>query len=196
MNIETFKKILTNTPNQCFMHVGHPFGSGVLYAIQETVDNVMVVHAEQIADEYDMMDMVNQLKGKTLTIVVTDVNRMMPRLHEPFMREFFFNFPTNFENSRLILLTNYEYKSGDDPAYESRELPFMDVCVYDKFCHYYIEKEEKKKEEPVMTKLELEKKVLEQDEEFLDVLMYDIKCSNLAKHRQEVHAIMEHLKTI
>ena len=140
MNLEQFKKVLSLTPNQCFMHVGHPFGSGVLYAIKETVDNVMVVHAEQIADEYDMMDMVNQLKGKTLTIVVTDVNRMMPSLYKPFMREFFFNFPANFGNSRLILLTNYEYKTGD-PVRDDRELPFMDICVYDKFCHYYIDKE-------------------------------------------------------
>ena len=101
----------------------------------------MVVHAEMMADEYDMMDMVNQIKGKTLTIVVTDVNRMLPSLNEPFMREFFFNSPDNFGNSRLILLTNYEYKLGIDPAYDDRELPFMDVCVYDKFVHYTIEKE-------------------------------------------------------
>lgn len=141
MNLEQFKKVLSLTPNQCFMHVGHPCGSGVLNAIKETVDNVMVVHAEMIADEYDMMEMVNQIKGKTLTIVATDVNRMLPSLHVPFMREFFFNFPKNFGNSRLILLTNYEYKYGDDPAYESRDLPFMDICVYDKFTHYYIEKE-------------------------------------------------------
>lgn len=47
-----------------------------------------------------------------------------------------------------------------------------------------------------MTRLEIEKKVLEQDEEFLDVLMYDIKCTNLAKLKKEVHEIMEHLKTI
>ena len=141
MNLEQFKKVLSLTPNQCFMHVGHPFGSGVLNAIKETVDNVMVVHAEMIADEYDMMEMVNQIKGKTLTIVATDVNRMLPSLHVPFMREFFFNFPTNFENSRLILLTNYEYKSGGDPAYNDREMPFMDISIYDKFTHYYIEKE-------------------------------------------------------
>ena len=141
MNLEQLKKILPLTPSPSFIHIRHPFGSGVLYTIKETVDNVMVVHAEQIADEYDMMEMVNQIKGKTLTIVVTDVNRMMTRLQEPFMREFFFNFPDNFGNSRLILLTNYEYKLGIDPAYDDRELPFMDVCVYDKFVHYTIEKE-------------------------------------------------------
>ncbi len=141
MNLEQFKKILSLTPNQGFMHVGHPYGSSVLNVIKETVNNVMVVCGEMIADEYDMMDMVNQIKGKTLTIVVTDVNRMMPSLYEPFMREFFFNFQENFGNSRLILLTNYEYKCCDDPAYNDRDLPFMDVCVYDKFVHYYIEKE-------------------------------------------------------
>ena len=141
MNIETLKKILPLTPSTSFIHIRHPFGAGVVNAIQETVDNVMVVHAEMIADEYDMMDMVNQIKSKTLTIVVTDVNRMMPRLHEPFMREFFFNFPENFGNSRLILLTNYEYKNGVEPAFDVRELPFMDVCVFDKFTHYTIDKE-------------------------------------------------------
>lgn len=140
MNLETLKKILPLTTSQSFIHIRHPFGSGVLYTIKETVNNVMVVHAEQIADEYDMMDMVNQIKGKTLTIVVTDVNRMLPRLHVPFMREFFFNFQENFGNSRLILLTNYEYKNGIEPAFDDRELPF-DVCVSDKFAHYTIEKE-------------------------------------------------------
>lgn len=141
MNIETLKKILPLTPSQSFIHISHPFGAGVVNAIQETVDNVMVVHAEMMADEYDMMVMVNQIKGKTLTIVVTDVNRMLPRLNVLFMREFFFNFQENFGNSRLILLTNYEYKCGIDPAYADRELPFMDVCVFDKFSHYTIEKE-------------------------------------------------------
>ena len=141
MNLEQLKKILPLTPSQSFIHIRHPFGAGVVNAIKETVDNVMVVHAEMIADEYDMMEMVNQIKGKTLTIVVTDVNRMMPSLNEPFMREFFFKFPENFGNSRLILLTNYEYKLGIDPALDDRELPFMDVCVFDKFVHYTIEKE-------------------------------------------------------
>ena len=143
MNLETFKKVLSLTPNQTFMHVGHPFGSGVLYTIKETLDNVLVVDAAQLADEYDLMEIVKQNKGKSLTVVVTDVNRMLPSIHNAFMREFFFNFPTNFDfaNSRLILLTNYEYKLGIDPAYDDRELPFMDVCVYDKFVHYTIEKE-------------------------------------------------------
>ena len=141
MNLEQLKKILPLTPSQSFIHIRHSFSAGVVNAIKETVDNVMVVHAEMIADEYDMMDMVNQIKGKTLTIVVTDVNRMMPRLHEPFMREFFFNFSENFGNSRLILLTNYEYKNGIEPAFDDRELPFMDVCVFDKFTHYTLDKE-------------------------------------------------------
>lgn len=141
MNIETFKKVLSHTPNQCFMHVGHPFGSGVLYAIKEITNNVLEIDAAQLADEYDLMEIVKQNKGKNLTVVVTDVHRMLPSLYKAFMREFFFNFPTNFENSRLILLTNYEYKTGDDPAYEVREMPFMDMCICDKFTHYYIEKE-------------------------------------------------------
>ena len=141
MNLETFKKILTLTPNQGFMHVGHPFGSGVLYAIKETTKNVVVIDAAQVADEFDIMEIVKQNKGKNLTVVVADVNRMLPSIHHAFMREFFFNFPTNFENSRLILLTNYEYKCGDDPAYADRDYPFMDISIYDKFTHYYIEKE-------------------------------------------------------
>lgn len=141
MNLETFKKVLSLTPNQSFMHVAHPFGSGVLYTIKETLNNVVVVDAAMLSDEGDVMEIVKQKKGKNLTVVVLDVNRMMPLVHKSFMREFFFNFPTNFENSRLILLTNYEYKHGDDPAMEVRDLPFMDLCVYDKFCHYYIEKE-------------------------------------------------------
>lgn len=141
MNLETFKKVLSLTPNQGFMHVGHPFGSGVLYTIKEILNNVLVVDAAQLADEVDIMEIVKQNKGKYLTVVVVDANRMLPSIHNAFMREFFFNFPTNFENSRLILLTNYEYKSGDDPAYEVREMPFMDISIYDKFTHYYIEKE-------------------------------------------------------
>lgn len=140
MNLEQFKKVLSLTPNQCFMHVGHPFGSGVLYSIKETVNNVVVVDAAMLSDEYDVMEIVKQKKGKNLTVVVLDVNRMLPSVHNSFMREFFFNFPTNFENSRLILLTNYEYKIGD-PVCDDRELPFMDICIYDKFVHYYIEKE-------------------------------------------------------
>ena len=74
--------------------------------------------------------------------MVVDANRMVPSIHNAFMREFFLNFPTNFnfEKYRLIILTNYEYKSGDDPAYKVREMPFMDMCIYDKFTHYYIEK--------------------------------------------------------
>ena len=143
MNLEQFKKILSLTPSQCFMHVGHPYGSGVLNAIKEILDNVLVVDAAHLADEFDIMEIVKQNKGKSLTVVVTDTNRMLPSIHNAFMREFFFNFPTNFnfENSRLILLTNYEYKCGGDPAYADRELPFMDICVYDKFTHYYLEKE-------------------------------------------------------
>lgn len=143
MNLETFKKVLSLTPNQTFMHVGHTFGSGVLYSIKEILDNVLVVDAAQLSDEIDIMEIIKQNKGKNLTVVVLDVNRMIPSIHNAFMREFFFNFPTNFnfEKSRLILMTNYEYKSGDDPAYEVRELPFMDICIYDKFTHYYIEKE-------------------------------------------------------
>lgn len=143
MNLETFKKVLSLTPNQTFMHVGHPFGSGVLYAIKEILDNVLVVDAAQLSDEIDIMEIIKQNKGKNLTVVVLDVNRMIPSIHNAFMREFFFNFPTNFnfEKSRLILMTNYEYKSGGDPAYEVRELPFMDISIYDKFTHYYIEKE-------------------------------------------------------
>ena len=143
MNLETFKKILSLTPNQCFMHVGHPFGSGVLYSIKEILNNVLVVDAAQLADEVDIMEIIKQNKGKSLTVVVVDANRMVPSIHNAFMREFFFNFPTNFDfqNSRLILLTNYEYKSGDDPAYADREMPFMDISIYDKFTHYYIEKE-------------------------------------------------------
>lgn len=143
MNLETFKKILSLTPNQTFMHVGHPFGSGVLYTIKETLNNVVVVDAAMLSDEYDVMEIIKPNKGKSLTVVVLDVNRMMPSIHNAFMREFFFNFPTNFDfqNSRLILLTNYEYKTGDDPAYEVREMPFMDISIYDKFTHYYIEKE-------------------------------------------------------
>ena len=141
MNLETFKKILSLTPNQSFMHVGHPYGSGVLNAIKDTLDNVLVIDAAMIADEVDIMEIVKQNKGKSLTVVVDDANRMLPSIHNDFMREFFFNFLTNFENSRLILLTNYEYKCGTDPAYEVREMPFMDMCIYDKFSHYYIEKE-------------------------------------------------------
>lgn len=143
MNLEQFKKVLSLTPNQCFMHVGHPFGSGVLYAIKEILDNVLVVDAAQLSTEVDIMEIVKQNKGKSLTVVVVDANRMVPSIHNAFMREFFFNFPTNFDfqNSRLILLTNYEYKCGGDPAYEVREMPFMDISVYDKFTHYYIEKE-------------------------------------------------------
>lgn len=142
MNLETFKKVLSLTPNQCFMHVGHPYGSGVLNIIKETLDNVLVVDAAMLSDEDDVMEIVKQNKGKSLTVVVTDVNRMFPLVHNSFMREFFFNFPTNFDfaNSRLILLTNYEYKTGD-PVRDDRDLPFMDVCVYDKFVHYTIEKE-------------------------------------------------------
>jgi len=141
MNLETFKKILSLTPNQSFMHVGHPYGSGVLNAIKDTLDNVLVIDTAMIADEVDIMEIVKQNKGKSLTVVVDDANRMLPSIHNDFMREFFFNFLTNFENSRLILLTNYEYKCGTDPAYEVREMPFMDMCIYDKFSHYYIEKE-------------------------------------------------------
>ena len=143
MNLETFKKILSLTPNQIFMHVGHPNGSGVLYTIKENLDNVLVVDAAQLADEVDIMEIIKQNKGKSLTVVVVDANRMIPSIHNAFMREFFFNFPTNFnfEKSRLIILTNYEYKYGDDPAYEVRDMPFMDVCIYDKFTHYYIEKQ-------------------------------------------------------
>ena len=142
MNLEQFKKVLSLTPNQCFMHVGHPYGSGVLNTIKETLDNVLVVDGAMLSDEGDVMEIVKQNKGKNLTVVVTDVNRMIPSVHNSFMREFLFNFPTNFDfaNSRLILLTNYEYKTGD-PVRDDRELPFMDICVYDKFCHYYIEKE-------------------------------------------------------
>lgn len=143
MNLETFKKILSLTPNQTFMHVGHPYGSGVLNAIKDTLDNVLVIDAAMIADEVDIMEIVKQNKGKSLTVVVDDANRMIPSIHNAFMREFFFNFQTNFnfEKSRLIILTNYEYKSGDDQVYEVREMPFMDMCIYDKFSHYYIEKE-------------------------------------------------------
>lgn len=141
MNLEQLKKILPLTPSQSFIHIRHPFGAGVVNAIKETIDNVMVVDAAMLADEFDLMVIVKQNKGKSLTVVVTDVNRMMPSVHNSFMREFFFNFPDNFGNSRLILLTNYEYKLGIDPAYDDRELPFMDVCVYDKFVHYTIEKE-------------------------------------------------------
>lgn len=143
MNLETFKKVLPLTPNQTFMHVGHPFGSGVLYTIKELLDNVLVVDAAQLSSEYDIMEIIKQNKGKSLTVVVADANRMLTSIQHAFMREFFFNFPTNFDfqNSRLILLTNYEYKTGDDPAYEVREMPFMDICIYDKFVHYYIEKE-------------------------------------------------------
>ena len=74
--------------------------------------------------------------------MVTDANRMVPSIHNAFMREFFFNSPTNFnfEKYRLIILTNYEYKSGDDPAYKVREMPFMYIAITDKFTHYYIEK--------------------------------------------------------
>lgn len=142
MNLETFKKILSFTPNQSFMHVGHPFGSGVLYTIKEILNNVLVVDAAQLADEVDIMEIVKQNKGKSLTVVVVDANRMLPSIHNAFMREFFLNFQTNFnfEKYRLIILTNYEYKSGDDQAYKVREMPFMDMCIYDKFTHYYIEK--------------------------------------------------------
>ena len=141
MNLETFKKILSLTPNQTFMHVGHPNGSGVLNIIKETIDNVLVVDVAQLADEVDIMEIIKQNKGESLTVVVTDANRMVPSIHNAFMREFFFNSPTNFnfEKYRLIILTNYEYKSGDDPAYKVREMPFMDMCIYDKFTHYYIE---------------------------------------------------------
>ena len=143
MNLETFKKILSLTPNQTFMHVGHPNGSGVLYTIKEILDNVLVVDAAQLADEVDIMEIVKQNKGKSLTVVVTDANRMVPSIHNAFMREFFLNFQTNFnfEKYRLIILTNYEYKSGSDQVYENREMPFMDMCICDKFTHYYIEKE-------------------------------------------------------
>ena len=142
MNLETFKKILSFTPNQSFMHVGHPFGSGVLYTIKEILNNVLVVDAAQLADEVDILEIIKQNKGKSLTVVVVDANRMLPSIHNAFMREFFLNFQTNFnfEKSRLIILTNYEYKSGDDQAYKVREMPFMDMCIYDKFTHYYIEK--------------------------------------------------------
>ena len=142
MKLETFKKVISFAPNQSFMHVGHPYGSGVLNAIKETIDNVLVVDVAQLADEVDIMEIIKQNKGKSLTVVVTDANRMVPSIHNAFMREFFFNSPTNFnfEKYRLIILTNYEYKSGDDPAYEVREMPFMDICIYDKFTHYYIEK--------------------------------------------------------
>ena len=142
MNLETFKKILSLTPNQTFMHVGHPNGTGVLNIIKETIDNVLVVDVAQLADEVDIMEIVKQNKCKSLTVVVTDANRMVPSIHNAFMLEFFFNSPTNFnfEKYRLIILTNYEYKSGDDPAYKVREMPFMDICIYDKFTHYYIEK--------------------------------------------------------
>lgn len=143
MNLETFKKVLSLTPNQSFMHVGHPFGSGVLNAIKETLDNVLVVDAAMISNEVDIMEIIKQNKGKSLTVVVSDGNRILPSIHNVFMREFFFNFPTNFDfqNSRLIILTNYEYKSGNDPVYDVRELPFLDISIYDKFSHYYIEKE-------------------------------------------------------
>ncbi len=143
MNLYTFKKVLSLTPNQSFMHVGHPFGSGVLYTIKEILNNVLVVDAAQLADEVDILEIIKQNKGKSLTVVVVDANRMLPSIHNAFMREFFLNFQTNFnfEKSRLIILTNYEYKSGDDPAYKVREMPFMDMCIYDKFTHYYIEKE-------------------------------------------------------
>ena len=143
MNLETFKKVLSLTPNQTFMHVGHPNGSGVLYTIKETFDNVLLVDAAQLSNEVDILEIIKPNKGKSLTVVVVDANRMLPSIHNSFMREFFFNFPTNFDfqNSRLILLTNYEYKTGDDPAYEVREMPFMDMCICDKFTHYYIEKE-------------------------------------------------------
>ena len=143
MNLETFKKVLSLTPNQTFMHVGHTNGSGVLYTVKETFNNVLVVDAAQLADEVDIFEIIKPNKGKSLTVVVVDANRMVPSIHNAFMREFFFNFPTNFDfkNSRLILLTNYEYKYGDDPAYEVREMPFMDIAISDKFTHYYIEKE-------------------------------------------------------
>lgn len=143
MNLETFKKILSLTPNQTFMHVGHPFGSGVLYTIKETFNNVLVVDAAQLSNEVDIFEIIKPNKGKSLTVVAADSNRMLPSIHNAFMREFFFNFPTNFnfENSRLIILTNYEYKYGDDPAYEVRDMPFMDIAISDKFVHYYIEKE-------------------------------------------------------
>ena len=103
MNLEQFKKILSLTPSQCFMHVGHPYGSGVLNAIKEILDNVLVVDAAHLADEFDIMEIVKQNKGKSLTVVVTDTNRMLPSIHNAFMREFFFNFPTNFnfENSNF-----------------------------------------------------------------------------------------------
>lgn len=103
---------------------------------------MLVVDAAQLADEVDILEIIKQNKGKSLTVVVVDANRMLPSIHNAFMREFFLNFQTNFnfEKSRLIILTNYEYKSGDDPAYEVREMPFMDICIYDKFTHYYIEK--------------------------------------------------------
>ena len=56
MNLETFKKVLSLTPNQTFMHVGHTNGSGVLYTIKETFNNVLVVDAAQLADEVDIFE--------------------------------------------------------------------------------------------------------------------------------------------
>ena len=138
MNLETFKKVLSLTPNHCFIHVAHPFGSGVLNAIKENTKNLLIVNSAFLVDEFDLMVIVNQNKGKNLTVVVTDVNRMLPSIQEAFMREFFFNFPTNFENSRLILLTNYEYNK--DSVYVNHEFPFADICVCSKFSHYRIEK--------------------------------------------------------
>ena len=151
MNLETFKKILSFTPNQTFMHVGHPNGSDVLYTIKETFDNVLVVDAAQLSNEVDIFEIIKQYKGKSLTVVVVDANRMLPSIHNAFMSEFFFNSQTNFnfEKYRLIILTNYEYKSGDDQDYKAREMPFMDISISDKFTHYYIEKEK-----PIFTHFE------------------------------------------
>lgn len=66
MNLETFKKILSLTPNQTFMHVGHPNGSGVLNIIKETIDNVLVVDVAQLADEVDIMEIIKQNKGELI----------------------------------------------------------------------------------------------------------------------------------
>ena len=66
MNLETFKKVISFAPNQSFMHVGHPYGSGVLNAIKEILNNVLVVDAAHLADEVDIMEIVKQNKGELI----------------------------------------------------------------------------------------------------------------------------------
>lgn len=138
MNLETFTKVMNVFPSfQPFIHIFHKNGSNILNKMIEVANFSWKQEIKYIecatADCSDINNFIkNNEKDIPFTIIISEFHKANKDLSNTIIKEFFFNYHTNFApNTHIVIL-----EKKNDETYDNT---YIDPYVSDKFSHFSID---------------------------------------------------------